>query len=488
MAVAKDIVDTVRCFFSDPNLSQVAAGTDSHRGPLCVAVSGGVDSMVLLHALNTMAAATGVRVAAVHVNHHVRQDADQDQQLVEDACAAWGVPCHVQHVQAATVPARDRRGLEADLRGLRFGAIRAVANARGSNWVCLAHHADDQLETVLWRLLRGTGGSGIGGIRPVQSWSGIHWLRPLLEVDKAALYAYAQEHGVVFAQDSTNQSDRQTRNALRLHVIPALKQILPQVTRTVRTFSRIVQEEDTWMDQQARMLLKSSAVWNRLWATIELTAFREAPLPLQRRAIQILLYYLGSDQISFAQVEQVLHAAFSETPSYQFALPDNCFARREYNLLWLERRPSKRGLVDPPYTLTWLLSAASVLNLTRTPPAWSWRFTCEPWRIGDGVKSASQFELRIPQSSEVAVRSALPGDRIRLLQGGHKKLQDVFVDAKVPRHLRGQWPLIWQGGEIVWIPGLRRSGAQLIEAGAHDGLVIRAYPYSTTDGLRLQEV
>ncbi|WDL98977.1 tRNA lysidine(34) synthetase TilS [Alicyclobacillus sp. ALC3] len=478
MPQAQNVVTAVKRFVAREGIG--ADGQSLLRQPLCIAVSGGVDSMVLLHVLCSLYGAERQLITVLHVHHHVRLEADDDARLVESFCHTLGVSSVVSHVDKDTVLASDSKGLEADLRQLRYAALVKAARSVGASAVCLAHHADDQLETVLWRLLRGTGGTGVGGMRDRGTRLGLLWLRPMLTVEKTDIYAYASEYSVPYAEDASNSSLQFTRNVLRHTVVPALKQIEPRAAEHIATFSRIVQEEDAWLDQEAHTLLASTALVQVGRARIDLTSFARAARPLQRRMIQILLYCLESGPISFAHVEQILHIATAETPSSEFLLDPTLLVRREYEFLWLERQSVAVGEGEAHYEETWQLLSGAVKELVRTPPAWSWRFTCETWHER-GAQARVAFEAYIPQIGQLTLKTPCAGDRMLLEGGGHKKLQDVFVDAKVPRRLREQWPVFWLDTEVLWVPGVRRSAAHLVRDSDKDGYVIRAYPFMVRD-------
>ncbi|MDQ0190140.1 tRNA lysidine(34) synthetase TilS [Alicyclobacillus cycloheptanicus] len=470
MAAGQDVAQCVRRFFATTQ----GTGADS---PLLVGVSGGVDSMVLLHVLRVMQPSMGWALHVVHVNHHLRPDADQDEALVAQTCRAWGIPWTVQHVDLQSIPKSKRQGTEADARRLRYDALAAAARDVGARRVCLAHHADDQFETVLWRLLRGTGRTGLGGMRAVTEQQGIAWFRPLLTVPKQALYQYAAHQRIPFREDASNVDPRYTRNALRKDVVPILKRLQPNWAERVQRMTTLLQEEDAWLSQQAQAVVRASASLGPAGICVQLSTFRQAPRPLQRRAIQILLYCLGCEQVSFDHVEGVLQAALGDAPSSRVTLSGRWTAQRAYDELWLVDELHSRADQGGGPPLSWQLAGASVLQWQRPAPAWSWRFERRAWDPAEGVRVRSKFEVCIPPVPVVTVRTWQPGDRVSVLGSGRKKLQDVFVDAKVPKLLRHHWPLLCIHDEIFWVPGMTRADIALMDPGGASGWVIHAYPY-----------
>jgi tRNA(Ile)-lysidine synthase len=430
--------------------------------PVVAAVSGGVDSMVLLHLLRGLCAQMGRSLWVAHVQHGLRTTAALDQQLVQETCTAWGVPCVVRTVQLSSLPPHERRGVEADARRLRYRALVEVAREVGACQVYLAHHADDQLETILWRLLRGTSLTGIGGIRP-RSWrEGVEWLRPLLDLDKSHLYEYARRQQVPFREDESNLSTEFTRNYLRHEVLPRLRQIQPQAATMAARFAEVVQDEDEWLEAQAERAIATCTVRRGKHFVIDCTRFSELPRPLQRRTVKILLYCLASVEWTLQHIDAVVQLVQSANPSARLSLPRGLGAERDYGVLRLGSLDEARSPASAFQRCWRLADGASLTVAVGGRPRW--RFDCRIWQSELGLRSDGPWELRLPAVDELWVRSPRTGDRVRLFgRPGHKKLQDVFVDAKVPRRLRPLWPVVGIGDDIVWVPGVLRAGVHLLQ-------------------------
>lgn len=189
-----------------------------HRGRWLVGFSGGLDSTVLLHALKTLVDKQSL--VAIHINHGLSANADAWQRHCQAVCQRWGLPLHVERVEIAGEGAIEERARKA-----RFEAF-AQAMAKG-DCLLLAHHRQDQAETVLFRLLRGAGVAGLGAIRPQRSFAGGQILRPLLAVDRADLEAYARAQDLVWVEDESNTNTSFDRNFLRQKILPALRSRWP---------------------------------------------------------------------------------------------------------------------------------------------------------------------------------------------------------------------------------------------------------------------
>ncbi|WP_067933514.1 tRNA lysidine(34) synthetase TilS [Alicyclobacillus kakegawensis] len=453
---------------------ELAGWLEDGQGPVVAAVSGGVDSMVLLDGLRRAAAKVGRPVMAVHVHHGLRAAADADLELVQRTCADWGVACRVRRVQVGQTPKGENRGVEANARRLRYQALAAVAREAGAGQVFLAHHADDQLETILWRLLRGTSLTGIGGMRARSVREGMEWLRPLLKFEKAWLYAYAAVEKVPFREDESNQATDYTRNYLRHQVLPRLRDLEPKAAQMAVRFSEVVQEEDAWLEEQAWAGLRQCVQMEPGQAVVDLPRFLALARPLQRRIVKILLYCLASGDWTLSHIAAVLSLAESARPSGCATLGMGLSAWREYDRLYVglvTQGHGDRDLTEQPAAQTWRLFDGA--RWEHRGAGCAWRFVCRAWTPALGLKTSSAWETRLPPLARVTVRTARAGDRARLLgRSGSRKLQDVFVDSKVPRRLRGVWPVVCVEDEIVWVPGLMRAGCSLLEPGQAAGWAV----------------
>ncbi|MCL6444761.1 MAG: tRNA lysidine(34) synthetase TilS [Alicyclobacillus sp.] len=431
-------------------------------GPWVVAVSGGVDSMSLLHDLTRHPELwPDGGLLAVHVNHGLRPEADQDAELVADTCRRFGIPVRFMTIALSDIPPAERRGIEADARRMRYAALREAALAAGSNTVLLGHHADDQMETMLWRLVRGTALTGFAGIRRCGFRDGIRWLRPWLDVEKATLLAYAKTNQVPYIEDKTNDFLEYTRNRIRHQVVPVLRDLNPRVAEAFARHARIAQEEDAWLQSlagQAAAEIMTRTDDGRV--CIHIPRLRTFPLPLQRRAITIILYCLPFTDWTSRHVAQVMQLCASRRPSASAPLTGAIQAWRDYDDLWIGLPPVASG---HPEAFTWRLADGAVLAFPNTLSEEHWEFCCRGWRASEGVRVAAHDEAIFPPLESVVVRPPEPGDRVAPLgMSGTRKLQDVFVDAKVPRIARQAWPVVCVDGEIVWVPGLIRSRAALV--------------------------
>ncbi len=243
---------------------QLSSNDDHHLGlpdadtAYLVGVSGGRDSMVLLHWL--LEQGYRQQLIVCHVNHGLRgEESDGDQELVERIAQAEGLECVCERYDVAAIAASEKQSIETAARGVRYRFFAKVAEARGCSRVILAHHADDQVETVLMNLFRGTALKGLGGIAAVSRREGLEIYRPFLSVTRAELIEYQQEHGVEYREDSTNGESIAVRNRMRLELLPLAQDIFGRdVSPAVLRLAELAQEESADAHSRAEVWVKAN--------------------------------------------------------------------------------------------------------------------------------------------------------------------------------------------------------------------------------------
>jgi tRNA(Ile)-lysidine synthase len=277
---------------------EAALGAQGARdGGLLVAVSGGVDSVVLAHALAELRERTGLALVIGHVNHGLRgADSEADHASVEALGAKLGVAVAARRADPTPLRAagssRDRPTLQEAARRLRYEALYEMADAAGARWIATAHTADDQAETLLLRLLRGSGPDGLGGI-PERSPDG-RILRPLLGVCREEVLAHATREGIGWREDASNEHDAYARNRLRRHWLPGLAgEFNPRLLRSLADLAEALRRDAEWIDAQVareaarRFHEEPGCLW------IERTDWAELPEALARRQARLALRSAG---------------------------------------------------------------------------------------------------------------------------------------------------------------------------------------------------
>ncbi len=261
-------------------------------GTILCAVSGGRDSVCLLHYLHTLGEKQGFTVAAGHYNHHMRPTAQRDEDFVRALCQKLGVAFYTDGSDVEATARKRGLGVEETGRELRYAFLAQTADRIGAQRIATAHHQNDQAETVLLHLLRGTGPEGLRGIPPVRG----RLIRPLLDTPREEIEAYLAAHGLPYVEDETNTSTAFARNRLRLKVLPQLKKINPAFARNIARTAAIVGREDRYLDQLAQERLPAAG------ENLTCAALAAAPEALRPRMIRLLLDRLGVGKKDFSAV------------------------------------------------------------------------------------------------------------------------------------------------------------------------------------------
>ena len=387
-----------------------AAGLAGRR--VLVAVSGGPDSVALFHILADLAGETGIGLHLCHVDHGWRPESGADEAAIcANLARALGVGSSVIHLPAP------RTANEAEARTARHAVLRRVAVSVDAEAIALGHQADDQAETVLMQLVRGTAQAG-----GMSAWRPPLW-RPLLAVSRAELARYCEERGIAFTSDPSNRSMAFARNRIRLEVLPLLRRENPRIAEAIGRFAALRREEDSWLEGEAAALLSALP---RIAGGLDLRPLHGHPAPLQRRVLRQALAEMGAalDADGLVALQAVLGAGGRASPAVDLRLAQG--------LLY---RPS------PPGPWSSLPAGGQLL--------WG------GLRFGTGQPPAGTVSADVGRG-RLLVRARRPGDRMRL-PGGTRKLQDILVDAKVPRAVRDALPVVCLEGRPVWLPGHVRA-------------------------------
>lgn len=250
-------------------------------GRVLCAVSGGADSMCLLHWMTSHAAEYGITVAAAHFEHGIRgEESLRDRRFVEEFCREKGIRVYFGQEDVPAFAARKKMGLEEAARELRYGFLQKIAGEEGFARIATAHNADDNAETVLFNLIRGSGTAGLCGIPPVRG----NVIRPLLSTTREEIESYLKENGIPHVEDSSNSSDLYSRNRLRHQVVPVLRQINPAFSLAVLRTGQLLREDEQLLGDLAEDFIRE----NFNGESVPAKALARLPGPIQSRVIRKL--------------------------------------------------------------------------------------------------------------------------------------------------------------------------------------------------------
>jgi len=419
---------------------------------LGLAVSGGADSVALFHVLLPLCREAGVEATVLHLNHGLRPEAGEDAQFVADLARDACVPFVSERANLSS-DARDGESLEMAARGARLAFFARCSREAGLDAIATGHHADDVAETLLLRLARGSGATGLSGLRPASRLSeSLALIRPLLSVSDSALRGWLKGRALPWREDASNLDRSIPRNFVRTVLLPQLEQTwTPDLRARLCQSAEALREDDQLLDALARRALESAAHQDTL-AVAELLKHPEA---LQRRALRLWLFQRGLAEASgLASVRSLLERC-TNSGDWRLQLAGGRFAVCRSGLLSLpptEDAPTLPEVVVPvPGTFRW-----DALRITTERCA--------------GIRTCANGMGRYPaecsldaaalNGRELRVRPRRPGDRIAPLGlAGSKKVQDLFVDAKIPEHARDAVPIFVCGADVVWVPGYRVARA-----------------------------
>ena len=433
------------------------------------AVSGGADSICLLHRLNQLRAIRPFTLVAAHYNHHLRgAESDRDEAFVkrwvEDWCGpdpAAGQP-PLPAVRLITgggdVSGEAKRlglGLEETARRMRYAFLEEAARAVGADRIATAHTADDNAETVLLHLIRGSGLQGLTGIRPRQG----RLVRPLLTTTRREIEDYLELYHIPHVEDSTNQDDAYTRNQVRHQVIPLLDEINPWFVPRMADTIRYLRSDNDYLSAQAAAVARRARPAGDGGLSISAALLASQPDPIAVRIVSCLLGRLGEFQFRAAHLTAVVALSRSPAPSGAVSLPHSLTARRVYGELILVRG-ARRSPSFAPVSLS--VPGEAVL------PSIGWTIACRRAEAPEQPPDTPDHFFLDPSrlTGPLVIRPRLTGDTITLPRRRAKTVKKLLIDAKVPRWDRDRLPLLADASGPLWLAGFGPDQGRLSSSGA----------------------
>ncbi|MDF2715440.1 MAG: tilS [Paenibacillus sp.] len=452
---------------------------------IVVAVSGGPDSMALLHVLFLLSRDMRFGLIVSHVNHGFRvEESEREAETVAAYAAKLGVPCEIGRFDLPSYVAETGMNSQVAAREKRYAFLFETARRHGAGKIALAHNADDQAETVLMRIMRGTGPSGLTGIPLRRTEKNLELIRPLLRIYKSEIERHCAEYGIPVCRDSSNEQRKYFRNVVRLDVLPYLRGYNDKLPESLNRLADMMQAEDDWMDAEARRqfaeLVTVVQAERRVECGLGANRFAGLHVALQRRLIKLILNYvfLEADLSDYARIEAVRSVIVREQgESVSLDLHDRLKLIREYDhVMFVQEVPVPQPyeyFMEGPNDSLRLpeagleLESALIGGSETADPSWK--------RSGGHDEARFDYEL---MHFPLTVRSRQSGDRMEPLGlKGTKKVKDMFIDEKMPPAARSRVPLVLDAaGRILWIPGVRRSRHATVSETTSRVLVMKVRP------------
>lgn len=457
------------------------------------AVSGGADSVALLHLLLELREPLGIVLSVVHFNHKLRGKAsDSDERFVAKLAADHGLEFFVEQENVAARAKRERGNLEEVARRRRYAFFERLVDEGKLDRIAVAHTADDQAETVLAHMLRGTGLAGLGGIHPEV---GVVF-RPLLKIRRAELRVYLRARHQAWREDATNRDTKRTRARIRRRLIPFLeKQFQPAVVEHLCQLADLAREEDAWLESSAELRVflnarEEKGAWRISLSDLiapqmepgghkeeEQAWCRRAAEAMSKRMIRLLVKKVKphGGQLSAVHVDAVLRLAQQTDSGKSLPLPGGVEVRRVRDSLYFRvlERTADNGAESKPYAYAVDLGAGET-ELRVMEHSCALRFRVIDWPPqGRETKETGAVldrdKLRVP----LVVRNWRPGDAVQPV--GHQKphrLSRLLNEVGISRWEKGSWPVLTSGGKIAWTRGLAVAAEFAVGGTTRAGVVI----------------
>ena len=405
---------------------------------IVVGVSAGPDSMALLYVLNEVRKKIGYKIVVAHVNHNVRMESYEEAEFLKDYCEKNNI---IFEMMIITKYGDDNFHNEA--RNIRYNYYEELINKYNANYLMTGHHADDLMETILMRIVRGSTLRGYSGFSDLVDKGKYKIARPLISVTKKELEDFDKEKNIPYRIDKSNFKDKYTRNRYRMSVLPFLKEEDKHVHEKFLSFSKQIMECDEFIERM--VMCEIDNVYQD--GIIDIDKFKKLDKVIQKRIIDYIFSVIYQDDIIVIDnrhVELVLEAINSNKASVIFNLPNNYLVVKEYNKLYFKKN------IDSimPYDIE--LSDEVFL-----PNGFTIKRVDSSNTDGNDILRLRSSDVVLP----LRVRTRKNGDRIKVKNmNGTKKVNEVLINAKIPVGKRDLWPIVVDSSDkIVWIPKVKKS-------------------------------
>jgi tRNA(Ile)-lysidine synthase len=456
-----------------------------------VGVSGGADSVCLLHVLAKWRKRLGIKLHIAHLNHQLRgAESEADAEYVSDLASSLGIPITIDRQDVAAYRIERNCSIEEAARELRYAFLARVAKEVGANRIAVGHTRDDQVETILMHILRGTGITGLCGLAPCSPMaydsqgmssraealsiakgqrSNLLVIRPLLDITREETTTYCQEHQLAPRIDSSNLSLSLFRNRLRLQLLPLLRQYNPSLDQALLRLADIAKEDNAFIEQQASELWDEVARQENNAIYLDKKQLASLPLALQRQLLRVAVTRLAGDarDIEASHIEAA-RSLLNKPANKRISLPHGFICQRGYDEIVIASTAKQSQLPPCPFPPLpgefplkvpgktvfpgWKVMASIVEERPDSPSLQG-----APSPSGETGQSnlIADFDLR-KTGTDLFVRQRRPGDRFQPLgMNMLKKLYEFMVDAKIPRSWRDSIPIVFSPQQIIWVVGWR---------------------------------
>ena len=406
----------------------------SDNEAVVVAVSCGADSMALLDIMRRL----NYRVIIAHVNHQKREQSKIEEEYIIDYANKNSLPIEVLHLEY-----NHNNNFHDEAHHKRYHFFEEVLKKYNAKYLFTAHHGDDLVETILMRLVRGSTLRGYSGFSKIVKMKDYTIVRPLIEVTKEDLENYDKEHGIDYVFDSSNAKDKYTRNRYRKYILPELKKEDPNVHKKFYKFSTILLQYNDYIDKQVNKIFPDVFKQN----TLDIKKFKSLDYLIQQKIIYSILESIYQDDLMLItdhHADLLLNLIETRKANSLIYLPNNIKALKEYDNLTFITEIPEAGSYE-----------IDIINYLNLPNGKNIEVVSSSDDTSNNVCRIYSKDVKLP----LRVRTRIDGDKISV-KGmlGRKKVNDIFIDEKIPASLRNTWPIVVDSeNNVVWIPGLKKS-------------------------------
>lgn len=402
-------------------------------GPIVLGISGGADSMALLHyVLNNY----NDKIIVVNINHNVRKESDVEEEYIRNICKEKNIPFECMKIKKYT-----ENNFEKEARDKRYAFYEQTLKKYNSNYLFLAHHADDLIETILMKIIRGSNINGYIGMKKITKQNNYYIIRPFLDYTKDELLNYNKNNNVVFFEDYTNKDDTYTRNRIRLHILPLLKKEDKNVHKKFIRYSNTLEEYNNYANYEIEKNMKEIYKNNKL----DLNKFNTLHPFLKKHILYHIIndiYNNKTNTIKEENIKSILNIIDNKKPNCKINLKNNLTVTKEYNILTFNTNRK-----EEPYNIEFKNHfernnyIIKIIDKSDTD--------------GNDICRLNTNEVTFP----LYIRNKKDKDKIEVLGlNGTKKVKDIFINNKIPISKRNDYPLLVDSkNNILWIPNIKKS-------------------------------
>jgi len=415
-----------------------------------VGVSGGPDSMALLHALWNLRQDLHLSLVVAHLDHGLRPEAREERMFVRKASAELGIPFVSRKADVKEWQKEERLTLQEAAREARYHFLQETARTKKASRIALGHTADDQAESLIMRLLRGSGTRGLSGIPPVRD---DRIIRPLIEVWRAEVESFLEKRKIAFLSDPSNRSFHFLRNRVRHELLPLLQQYNPRIQQTLVQMAELFRaEEEFWqklLEEEFPSLVRAR---KKDSITLDIPSLNARPLPLRFRSIRYAMEKLLGNlrRLGFPHLLAIEALLQSPEPNKRLQLPRGIWVAKAYHALTISKgseevAPFEHPVPGPGYVEIPEIGRAIRFEVQTVRQEWKF----------EGPASVALLDFDTIDFP-LMIRSFHPGDRFQPLgMAGEKKVKDLFIDCKIPAPQRKRVPLLCKEDRLLWVAGFR---------------------------------